>query len=249
MAREGGVGCGGRRLSEQYMQWDSAFAVVPAALSVLGIAATGVVVVAFLRHFDTPTRGQTDRRTDGRTPNRSFTLCAVGAGDVMMHQLHLRQAPLRHGQTYRRTDGRTPNRCFILCAAGAADVMMHQLRLNPAFRLFSPASRGCQNPINGLFACPRQEPLRYARRQGDRFRIRENKRGRVDDGRVEVSYIKPRQPLPWKRLPRTRPPVVKASGRELSFMLFAGFVICYLQTFVILATWPGEPSLDRLRVT
>jgi len=33
-------------------------------------------------------------------------------------------------------------------------------------------------------------------------------------------------------------PVVKASGRELSFMLFAGFIICYLQTFVILAK-PG----------
>jgi len=30
-------------------------------------------------------------------------------------------------------------------------------------------------------------------------------------------------------------PVVKASGRELSFMLFAGFIVCYLQTFVILA--------------
>ena len=72
MAREGGVGCGGRRLSEQYMQWDSAFAVVPGALAVLGIAATGVVVVAFLRHFDTPTRGQTDRRTDGRTDTEPF---------------------------------------------------------------------------------------------------------------------------------------------------------------------------------
>jgi hypothetical protein len=33
-------------------------------------------------------------------------------------------------------------------------------------------------------------------------------------------------------------PVVKASGRELSFMLFAGFAICYLMTFVIL-TKPG----------
>jgi len=30
-------------------------------------------------------------------------------------------------------------------------------------------------------------------------------------------------------------PIVKASGRELSFMLFSGFIICYLQTFVILA--------------
>lgn len=30
-------------------------------------------------------------------------------------------------------------------------------------------------------------------------------------------------------------PIVKASGRELSFMLLAGFLICYLMTFVILA--------------
>lgn len=30
-------------------------------------------------------------------------------------------------------------------------------------------------------------------------------------------------------------PVVRASGRELSFMLFAGFLVCYLQTFVLLA--------------
>ena len=30
-------------------------------------------------------------------------------------------------------------------------------------------------------------------------------------------------------------PIVKASGRELSFMLFAGFLICYLLTFVLLA--------------
>lgn len=30
-------------------------------------------------------------------------------------------------------------------------------------------------------------------------------------------------------------PVVRASGRELSFMLFAGFLICYLLTFVLLA--------------
>ena len=42
------------RLVEQYMRWDSPFAVVPAALAVVGIASTCVVVVAFLKHFNTP---------------------------------------------------------------------------------------------------------------------------------------------------------------------------------------------------
>ena len=35
-------------------------------------------------------------------------------------------------------------------------------------------------------------------------------------------------------------PVVKASGRELSFMLFAGFLLCYSMTFVLLAR-PSAP--------
>ena len=42
------------RLAEQYMHWGSPFAVVAVALAVVGIAATCVVVVAFVRHFDTP---------------------------------------------------------------------------------------------------------------------------------------------------------------------------------------------------
>jgi hypothetical protein len=42
------------RLEEQYMRWDSPFAVVPAALSAVGLVFTGIIVVAFVRHFDTP---------------------------------------------------------------------------------------------------------------------------------------------------------------------------------------------------
>jgi len=42
------------RLTQQYMRWDSPFAIVPAVLAVVGIAATCVVVVAFFRNFDTP---------------------------------------------------------------------------------------------------------------------------------------------------------------------------------------------------
>lgn len=42
------------RLTEQYMRWDSLFALVPAVLAVMGIAATCVVVFAFLKNFDTP---------------------------------------------------------------------------------------------------------------------------------------------------------------------------------------------------
>jgi len=42
------------RLEEQYMRWDSPFAIVPAALSAVGLTFTGIVVAMFVRHFETP---------------------------------------------------------------------------------------------------------------------------------------------------------------------------------------------------
>ena len=42
------------KLEEKYIRWNSVFAIVPVCLSILGIILTSVVIVTFLRHYDTP---------------------------------------------------------------------------------------------------------------------------------------------------------------------------------------------------
>lgn len=42
------------QLPLQYMRWDSAFAIVPMAISSLGILLTLFVIRTFIKHIDTP---------------------------------------------------------------------------------------------------------------------------------------------------------------------------------------------------